>query len=229
MPGSKKVVFDRAHADPESPAADALVRPDAAGAQRQSLCVGATYDVDRALQQSEAILPAPQFRDKAQLAVMIGKGGPFLLSSAFPTNAEVLGRDVQSISACTCELSWQTIDMVSARLLPSMFDTIAETDNVIVLPILKRDRFDRADSEKAKRCLNNHSAALSIMNPDFFSTSRMSPGKVPGGSTFFHVMGAHYALKTRYTGWILSCGFPAMLIAALAIMSAGMVRDRVSA
>jgi len=207
--GVEKVVFDRAHADPESPAADALFARTLQ-VHSDKVWLGATYDVDRALQQSEAILPAPQFRDKAQLAVMIGKGGPFLLSSAFPTNAEVLGRDVQSISAVLASyrgkpLTWYRPDYAFN------VDTIPTVSYVDIL----KGRFDRADL-KGKRVVIG---STFIMNPDFFYLPYV--GKVPG--VYFHVMGAH-TLKRGTPVDLL--WFPAMLIAALAIMSQAWSRSR---
>lgn len=200
--GVEKVVFDRAHSVPESLAADALFARTIEG-HRDRVWLGATYEVDHMLQKSEAILPAPQFRDKAQLAIMMGRGAPFLLSSAFPTNAEILGRDVQSISAVLANYDGEPL----AWYRPDYAFNVDTIPTISYVDILK-GRFDPADL-KGKRVVIG---STFILNPDFFYLPYV--GKVPG--VYFHVMGAHTLKRGTPVDlmWV-----PAILIAGIAIAS----------
>ncbi|SHN49645.1 EAL domain-containing protein [Erythrobacter sanguineus] len=207
--GAQKVVFDRAHADPETPAADAMFA-QTLEAQRGKVWLGTTSPVDTMLQKSDGILPAPQFRSKANWAGMDGWGAPFALSSTFPTQIVVGGRDVPSISAVLSDYRGTPL----ARYRPDYAFRVETIPTARFSDVL-HGRFD-VDAFKGKNVVIGNTF---VANPDFYNLPFY--GKVPG--VYFHVLGAHTLKRGTPVDlmWV-----PAILIAGIAIASLAWSRSR---
>lgn len=96
--GVKRIVFDRAHADPETPASDAEFARTLAK-HRGMIWLGMVPGSAIGFQQSDPVYPLEPFRTAAPQASMAGFLSPFSLSVQFPTEIERNGAKYPSISA----------------------------------------------------------------------------------------------------------------------------------
>ncbi len=96
--GVQKIVFDRAHADPETAATDAIFAQTLAR-HRGKVWLGMATPIANGFRISDPIVPLKQFSDVALQASMAGYVGPFGFSVKFPTRVEMAGTAYPSISA----------------------------------------------------------------------------------------------------------------------------------
>ncbi|WP_086735649.1 EAL domain-containing protein [Erythrobacter colymbi] len=106
--GVSKIVFDRAHADPENPANDAKF---AAALERHKglVWLGMAPKVEIGFQQVDPILPLPAFRERAPMASMLGISHPFGLAVDFSTRDEFEGKSYPAISAVLAGYRGRTV------------------------------------------------------------------------------------------------------------------------
>lgn len=96
--GVTKIIFDRAHADPETPESDALfIRTLERHRGKVWLGMASGYKVGN--QEAEALLPDMRFQSRAQVASMAGYLSPFQLAIVFPTSKKLSGKTYPAISA----------------------------------------------------------------------------------------------------------------------------------
>jgi EAL domain-containing protein (putative c-di-GMP-specific phosphodiesterase class I) len=96
--GVKRIVFDRAHADPETPQSDAEFARELAR-HRDKVWLSMTPGANGELQKSAPILPVEAFRKVTQQASMVSYFSPFGLFIVIPTEVEFEGTRHRSISA----------------------------------------------------------------------------------------------------------------------------------
>ncbi|MBA4768488.1 MAG: CHASE2 domain-containing protein, partial [Porphyrobacter sp.] len=96
--GVKRIVFDRAHADPATPASDAEFAQTLAK-HRGKVWLSMAPGHQTGFQASEPILPHPSFRSITQQASMVSFFTPIGLSIIIPTEIEFKGTRYRSISA----------------------------------------------------------------------------------------------------------------------------------
>ncbi|MGY6551429.1 MAG: EAL domain-containing protein [Erythrobacter sp.] len=197
--GASKVVFDRAHSDPETPAADAAFI-EALKRHRGNIWLGASPSVRAWNFEIQEILPHENFREHTQIASMLGKGGPFGLSVTFPTAAMIEGVERPTISALLADYQgpaiWYRPD--------SAFDPLT-IPTISYRAILEGDFARHEIANKSVLIGETH-----LRSTDYF---RFGLGTTLQGA-YFHIVGAH-TLK-RSVPVDLSW-YPAILIAALAL------------
>lgn len=96
--GVRKIVFDRAHADPETPENDALFARKLEQ-HRGAVWLGMSPKIEIGFQVSDPIVPLPEFRSHAPMASMMGVTHPFDLAVHFPTEVSLEGKTYPAISA----------------------------------------------------------------------------------------------------------------------------------
>jgi diguanylate cyclase len=205
--GVTKIAFDRAHADPETPQADAIFK-QALLRHKGKVWLGFSPKHELGFQSVEEIVPMPEFRANAGLAAMNGLGAPFGLSVTFPTSVELEGRKHPSLSALLASYdgpvrSYRPDYAIDPGTIPvhSYIDVIRGE--------VPRDQL---------------SGKVVIIGESYFESSDyfrlpLRDGKVAGA--LFHVMGAH----TLRQGTPMDLmWFPGLAIAAIAI--GGMVLGR---
>lgn len=208
--GVEKIVFDRAHADPETPESDALFARTLER-HKGKVWLGMASDIEVGFRTSEPILPNEKFRNRALLASMTGYFSPFQLSAVFPTAVELSGQIYPSISAV---LSGYNGPLVQYR--PN-FAIKPETIPAVSYIDVLRGRVDPAEL-RGKRVLVGQTYTKStdlFVHPVY--------GKI--GGCYFHILGAH-TLK-RGTPLDLMW-FPAMFAAAIVIVAQALGRSRSS-
>ena len=198
--GVEKIVYDRAHADPETPASDAQFAATLAK-HPGKVWLGMSPEVEMGFQKIDKIVPMPAFREKVGLASMAGYPGPFGLSVIFPTEVVLDGRTEPSISAVLSGYKGP-----EARYRPDYAFNPKTVPTYSYGDIL-HGRVD-AKELKGKRVIIGQTQ---LDSPDFFLLPFY--GKIPG--SYFHVLGAH-TLK-RGTPYDLMW-FPALLVAGIAIL-----------
>jgi len=198
--GVTKVVFDRAHADAQNPQLDALF---ATTLQRHKgkVWLGFAPDVTFEFQQTEKIVPRPEFREHAEIAAMNGYGSPFGLSVKFPTQVEIDGKRERSISAVLGDFSGRDIQYrPDYSIDPYTIPSYSYSDVLA----------GRVDAQKFRGKAVIIGEAF-LESGDFYVIP-FTAGKIPGA--YFHVIGAH-TLK-RGTPFDLMW-YPAILIVGLTI------------
>jgi len=195
----KKIVFDRAHANPETPASDAAFARTLAK-HSGMIWMGMTPESKSALQDIPSIVPHKLFRDKVGMASMLGMVAPFGLSVVFPTEVKLGGRSYPTISALLADYHGPAVKYrPDPAIDPSTVPAYSYID------VLR-------GSVGA-----NELAGKSVIIGETFIASRdvlhhPLHGSVPG--SYLHVLGAH----TLKGGTPLDLmWFPAMLVAAIAI------------
>ena len=206
--GVGKIVFDRAHADLETPAADATFE---AMLQRHKgkVWLGATPEYQAGFQKVDKILPLARFREHASLGSMAGFVGPFSMAVVFPTQVEIEGKTYPSISALLANY-----EGTSLRYRPDLAFDPRTVPTFSYIDVLK-ERVP--DSE-----LRGRSVIIGqsfITSPDFLQMPIF--GRIPG--TYFHILGAQTLKRGAPTelAW-----YPALLVACLAIGSYALRRSR---
>jgi EAL domain-containing protein (putative c-di-GMP-specific phosphodiesterase class I)/CHASE2 domain-containing sensor protein len=206
--GVDKIVFDRAHADPETPASDAQFARTLER-HKGKVWLGVSPQFEIGFQELAQIVPLPQFRDHAALASMSGFASPFGLSVTFPTEVTIDGKTYPSISAVLSDYNGPAIDYrPDFAFNPKTVPTYSYID------VLK-GRIP-AGELRGRKIVIGHSY---LASSDFFHMPLL--GRVPG--TYFHVLGAHTLKRGAPYDliWI-----PALLIAGVAIASCALTRTR---
>ncbi|WP_379921634.1 EAL domain-containing protein [Erythrobacter sp. R86502] len=199
--GVDRVVFDRAHADPETPASDAKFAQTLAR-HKGKVWLGFTPTVDVGFQTLEELRPLPEFSRSARLAAMNGRANLFGLSVIFPTSVELHESTFPSISTVLSGYSGPSRSYrPDAAFDPLTVPSYSYTD-------ILHGRI-AAENLRGKNVVIGQ--AFFGSNDYFFMPFRPNT-RVPGA--YFHVLGAH-TLK-RGTPLDLMW-YPAMVIAALAV------------
>lgn len=209
--GVRKIVFDRAHADPESPAADAQFARTLAR-NPGKVWLGIATELDIGVQKIGEISPLPSFQKNAHLAAMNALGGPFGLSIFFPTSVNFEGSKQPSISAVLSDYRGP-----ERRYRPDYaFDPGT---------IQKFSYIDVLNGNIPVSVLIGKSVVIGEAYFESADYHRLpfQDGKVPGA--YFHVMGAH----TLKRGAPLDLmWFPALLVVGIAIFATAMSPARSS-
>lgn len=208
--GVSRIVFDRAHADLESPAADARFL-ETLKAWPGKIWLGSAPESDSGFQGNAEILPNPLFRRHASIASMAGKGTPFALSLVLPTWVEVGGGYNPSISAVLAGYEgvprWYRPDF---SIDPNTVASLSYSDAYF-------GRF-RPDEVRGKAV---------VVGETYFESSDVLywPGKGRVAGVIFHVIGAHTLKRGLPTdlAW-----FPAMLLVAVVVVIAAQRERRLS-
>jgi len=206
--GVRKIVFDRAHADPETPQSDAAFARTLEE-HRDKVWLGMTPKLDIGFQQVDNIVPLKLFRESVPMASMGGFQGPFGLSVAFPTEVEMDGGTYPTISAVLADYAGSP-----TRYRPD-YAFNAETIPSYRYVDVVRGRV--GDAQLAGKAV--------IIGKTFIDSSDVFRhplyGKVPG--SYFHVLGAHTLKRGAPVDLMW---FPGMLVAALAIAAQAFNRIR---
>lgn len=208
--GVDKIIYDRAHADPETPASDARFAATLAKYPGK-VWLGMSPEDEIGFQRFDKIVPLPAFRAHAGLASMGGYPGPFGLSVIFPTEVMLDGRKEQAISALLAGYSGP-----QARYRPDY-----AFDPTTVPTYSYRDILHGRVSDRELAGKSVIIGQTQLASPDFFLLPFY--GKIPG--SYFHILGAH-TLK-RGTPYDLMW-FPALLLAGIAILYKALGRSRSS-
>ncbi len=204
--GVDRIVWDRAHADPETPEADARFAETLAR-HRGKVWLGGAPEVKNGFRKVAPILPAPMFRENANVANMMGFALPYSLSVRFRTAADFEGRQMPGISAVLAGYEGK----------PTWYypDYAFQPDGVPVMSYydIITGNFDRTKLA-GKRVLvgwTNYETSDVFQFP--------GEGSVPG--PYFHIIGAH----TLKRGLPVDLGsFPALVLLVIAL--AWQVRSR---
>lgn len=204
----KKIVFDRAHADPETPASDAAFARTLAK-HSGMIWLGMAPESKAALQDVPAIVPHKLFRDKVGMASMLGMVAPFGLSVVFPTEVELDGRSHPTISALMADYDGPA---VSYRPDPAI-----DPSTVLTYSYIDVLRGSVGATELAGKS--------AIIGETFITSSDIIAHPLHGGvpGSYFHVLGAH-TLKGGTPVDLM--WFPAMLVAAIAIALLAFSQER---
>jgi EAL domain-containing protein (putative c-di-GMP-specific phosphodiesterase class I)/CHASE2 domain-containing sensor protein len=208
--GVEKIVFDRAHADPETPATDAEF---VATLERYKgkVWLGMSPEHEVGFQKVAEIAPLPEFRKHAGIASMLGFSGPFGLSVVFPTRVALDGNANPSISALLAGYEGKPL-----RYRPDYAFNPETVPTYRYVDIL-RGRVSPAE-------LNGKSVIIGktfIESSDVFLLPLY--GKIPG--SYFHIMGAHTLKRSVPLDlmWL-----PALLVVGIAIVAQALNRSRSS-
>ena len=199
--GVRRVVFDRAHADPETPKSDAMFA-DMLARHKGKVWLGVAPAHQVGFQLSDKTVPLPAFRKVASLAAMNGRANLFGMSVIFPTSIDVEGSRYASISAVLAEYEGpERHYRPDYAFDPSTVPTYSYID------ILSGKV--SAENLRGKKVVIGQA---SINSSDFYLLPFRQDTKVPGA--YFHVLGAH----TLKRGVPLDLvWYPAMMVAALVV------------
>lgn len=210
--GVTKIVFDRAHADPETPASDARFAQTLAR-HRGKVWLGMAPAHQIGFQRVEELVPRPEFRAQANLAAMIGQANPFGLSLILPTAVEFEGGLQPSLSAVLSDYQgpvrrYRPDYAFNPGTIPSF--SYIDILNGAVQPELLR----------GKKVIVGKTFYESS---DYYVMPLNYNGRIPG--VYFHVLGAHTLKRGAPLDlmWI-----PAMIIVAGAIVIQALNRRRSS-
>lgn len=199
--GVNRVVFDRAHADPETAASDAMFAQTLAR-HKGRVWLGVVPAHELGFERIEEIVPLPEFRKSVGLASMTGRGNLFGLSVMFPTSVDLDKAQHPSISAALAEY-----DGPSRMYRP---DYAFDPSTVPAFSYI--DILNGKVSPDQLRGKNVVIGQAYFSSADFYIMPFRKTAKVPGA--YFHVLGAH----TLKRGTPLDMmWYPAVLVAALAI------------
>ena len=208
--GVDKIVFDRAHADPETPQTDAQF---ARTLERHpgKVWLGMSPEVDLGFQKNAAILPHEAFRDKVGMASMFGKLSPLGLSAVFPTEVELQGAKYPSISAVLAGYDGPPI-----LFRPDFAFNPGTVPTYRYVDVLRR----RVDADEL-------AGKNAIIGQTFLTSSDVFRhpiyGRVPG--SYYHIVGAHTLTHSKPVDLFW---FPALLVAGIAILVQALGRSRSS-
>lgn len=197
--GVERIVFDRAFADPSTPEADAKFA-ETLEKHRGKVWLGGAPKVQTGFREVDIILPLSEFRERAQIANMMGFALPYSLSVRFRTASEFADGEMPSISAVLAsyqgKAAWYFPDYAfQPRDIP-----VASYGDVLAGKI-------EPGSLAGKRVLIGWA---NFENPDVFQFP--GEGSVPGA--YFHIIGAH----TLKRGLPVDLGpYPALLALMLAL------------
>ncbi len=209
--GVKKIAFDRAHADPETPNADKIFA-DTLARHKGKVWLGFSPGYQFGLQVADEIVPLPEFRKHAGLASMSGLIGPFDFSVAFPTAVDIDGQSHPSLSALLAD------HVGPAQTYRPDYAFDPET-----IPMFSYVDIIRGSVSAEQLAGKNVIIGASYFESADYFRMPLRDGKVPGA--LFHVMGAH-TLK-RGTPVDLMW-FPALVLAGLTILAIAIGRSKSS-
>lgn len=198
--GVDRIVWDQAHADPQTPEADAKFAETLAK-YRGKVWLGGSPRTKYGMNEIDPILPLEPFRKSAQVASMVGFALPYSLSVRFRTSTDFEGSQMPGISAVLAgyegKPAWYYPDYA---FQPSRVPAISYID-------VATGQFNPADL-KGKRVLVGWTF---INNKDVFQFP--GEGSVPGA--YFHIIGAH----TLKRGLPIDLGsYPALLLLVLTLV-----------
>jgi EAL domain-containing protein (putative c-di-GMP-specific phosphodiesterase class I)/CHASE2 domain-containing sensor protein len=198
--GVDRVAFDRAFADPASPAEDTHFAATLAR-HRGKVWLGAIPATQTGFRQIAAVEPLPKFREHAQIANMMGFALPYSLSVRFRTAVDSEGEKIPSISAVLADYqgapSWYYPDYA---LQPRGVPVVSYGDIIT-------GNFDPA-ALAGKRALVGWT---NFQTSDVFQFP--GEGSVPGA--YFHIIGAH----TLKRGLPFDLGsYPALLVLIITLV-----------
>ncbi len=199
--GVRRIVFDRAHADPESPASDAQFA-QALSRHQGKVWLGIAPAHQVGFQRSDQIAPLPAFRKVASLAAMNGRANLFGMSIIFSTSIDVEGSKYASISAVLAEYKGP-----ERNYRPDYAFDPSTVPSYSYIDILNGKV--SAEHLRGKKVVIGQA---SISSSDFYLLPFRQDTKVPGA--YFHVLGAH-TLKRGVPLDLM--WYPAMLLATLAM------------
>ena len=210
--GVRRVVFDRAHADPETPKSDAMFA-DMLARHRGKVWLGVVPASDIGFQRVDEIAPLPEFRKTVNLAAMNGRANLFGLSVIFPTSIDLGGKKEGSISAVLAEYQGP-----ERQYRP---DTAFDASSVPTFSYV--DVMNGRVPAAELRGKNVVIGQAFFGSSDYYFLPFRPNTKVPG--SYFHVLGAH----TLKRGVPLDMmWYPAMLLATLAMAVQVVSRRRAS-
>ncbi|WP_196491786.1 EAL domain-containing protein [Erythrobacter donghaensis] len=206
--GAKTIVFDRAHADPDSSENDAEFARTLAK-HRGKVWLGMSPGNQIGFQKSEPIFPVEAFRLAAPQASMVGYFSPFSLSLQIPTEVEYKGIKYPAISAVLAGYRGP-----AARFRPDLAFNLNTIRTYSYLDVLR----GRVGAKEF--------AGKSVIIGNTFIDSRdmhRHPiyGKVSG--TYYQIISANTLLRGQPIDLMW---FPAMLIAAALIITQALSRRR---
>lgn len=206
--GVKRIVFDRAHADPETPASDAeFARTLAKHRGKVWLAMAPGNRVG--FLKNEAILPVAAFRKAAPQASMTGLLSPFSLSVQFPTEIEYMGARHPSISAVLADYQGPPV-----RYRPDFAFNAQTIPTLRYVDVLRGRIGARELAGKSAIIGNTHTNSPDMHRHPIY-------GRISG--TYFHILGA----DTLKRGQPLDLmWFPPILLAAIAIVMQARSRRR---
>ncbi|MFL0669969.1 MAG: EAL domain-containing protein [Erythrobacter sp.] len=198
--GVDRVVWDRAHADPDTPETDAKFIQTLKN-HRGKIWLGGAPGVKNGLREIAPIMPAPMFREHTNVASMIGFALPYSLSVRFRTAVDLEGTQIPAISAVLAGYegrpTWYYPDYA---FQPTGIPTMSYFD-------IASGKFDPADL-KGKRVLVGWT---NRETSDIFQFPGL--GSVPGA--YFHIIGAH----TLKRGLPFDLGsYPALLLLIITLV-----------
>lgn len=210
--GVTKIAFDRAHADPETPASDARFAQTLAR-HRGKVWLGMAPARQHGFQQIDEIVPQPEFRKVASLAAMIGQATPFGLSLILPTAVEYRGNQQPSLSAVLAGYKGPAL-----RYRPDYAFNPGTVPSYSYIDVLE-----------GKMPISNLRGKKVIIGNTFFESSDyyIMPlnynGRIAG--VYFHVLGAHTLKRGTPIDllWV-----PTMIIVGVAVVVQALNRRRSS-
>lgn len=207
--GVEKVTFDRAHADPESPEADAMFAQTLAR-HKGKVWLGFAPGHEFGFQTVEEIVPLPEFRKHSQLAAMNGLGSPFGLSVTFPTSVDLDGSRHPSLSAVLAGYEGSV-----RRYRPDFAFDPATVPTFSYIDVL------RGRVPAALLAGKNVIVGEAYYKSADYYRLPLRDGKVPGA--YFHIMGAH-TLKRGVPVELM--WIPALALAGITILSLALGRTK---
>jgi EAL domain-containing protein (putative c-di-GMP-specific phosphodiesterase class I)/CHASE2 domain-containing sensor protein len=206
--GVEQIVWDRAHADPQTPEGDEQFARTLER-HKGKVWLGMIPHAARTFQKVEQILPHEDFRPYARAASMMFEASPFRLGARIPTEVETSGAQYPAIAAVL-----SGYEGPAARFRPDLAYDPRTFPTYSYLDVL-RGTVGAADL-KGKKVIIGEAYLLST---DVFEHPVY--GRFPGAT--LHIVGAH-TLK-RGTPIDLFW-YPAMLVAAIAITAQAVSRRR---
>ena len=208
--GVHQIVWDRAHADPSSPEADARFSATL-DRYRGMVWLGMIPQFEKSFQKIQEVLPHSQFRERAGVASMVYESAPFRQGAKIVTEVETSGAKYPAIAAVLADY-----DGPVRRFRPDLAIDPRSLPTYSYVDVL-HGRVG-ANQLKGKRVIVGEAYIASV---DVFEHPLY--GRFPGAT--LHIVGAH-TLK-RGTPVDLYW-YPALLIGALAIIVQASRRTRSS-
>jgi EAL domain-containing protein (putative c-di-GMP-specific phosphodiesterase class I)/CHASE2 domain-containing sensor protein len=206
--GVEKIAWDRAHADPESPAADARF---AATLERYKgkVWLGMIPETGLSFQKLDEILPLEDFRLHAPAGSMLASVSPFGLGARIPTQVETSGIKYPSLAGVLAGYEGP-----SRRLRPDLAIDPRSFPAYSYIDVL-HGRIGAAEL-KGKRVIIG---AAFLFSSDIYDHPLY--GRLPGA--MLHISGAH-TLKRGIPLDLM--WYPAMLVGTLSILLQAIGRSR---
>ncbi len=206
--GVTKIVWDRAHADAETPDADALF---ARSLERNKghVWLGMMPTVALNVPQGEPFFPHSDFRGHAKIATMFGVSSPFGLSVQLPTSVSERGESFPSISAVLSDYAGPATGYrPDLAFNPYTVPTYRYVD-------VLRGRVP-ANSLANKKVVigQTFTASTDIYRHPLY-------GRTPGA--YFHILGAHTLKRGVPVDLVW---YPAVALAAAAILAQALSQRR---